>query len=165
LSEKKEIKVTDKRMFTVDGELRDGFEHLDSAAEATASEVAEAAPAAEAPAPEPAAQAPPPPSEATAPEPSAERAPPLEIPGTPPGMGAPSFMDLIGVLTDPILLYLGDAELPDGSTAENLDLARLHIDLLDVLREKTRGNLSAQESAMLDDLLYQLRMRYVRKRD
>ena len=61
-------------------------------------------------------------------------------------------------------LYLGDAELPDGGSAENLDMARLHIDLLDVLRRKTAGNLSVQESATMDDLLYRLRMRYVQKR-
>ena len=43
-------------------------------------------------------------------------------------------------------------------------MARLHIDLLDVLRQKTAGNLTAQESAFLEDLLYRLRVRYVQKR-
>lgn len=158
-SQDNKIKVTDKRMFTVDGELREDFKNLEPKAPEQPAEVAEAPPG-----PEPVAEEPPPPV-APAVEAPGESSPRLEIPGTPPGLGAPTFMDLVGVLTDPILLYLGDAKLPDGSTAENLEMARLHIDLLDVLREKTRGNVSAQESAMLEDLLYQLRMRYVRKQD
>ena len=48
--------------------------------------------------------------------------------------------------------------------AENLEMARLHIDLLEVLRQKTAGNLTAQEAAILEDLIYRLRMRYVQKR-
>jgi hypothetical protein len=43
-------------------------------------------------------------------------------------------------------------------------MARLHIDLLAVLRQKTAGNLTAQEAAFLEDLLYRLRVRYVQKR-
>ncbi len=60
--------------------------------------------------------------------------------------------------------YLGDAALPDGQSVENLEMARLHIDMLDVLRQRTAGNLTADELAVLEDLLYQLRMRYVQKR-
>jgi hypothetical protein len=54
--------------------------------------------------------------------------------------------------------------LPDGKTMENLEMARLHIDLLDVLRQRTAGNLTAEELGELEALLYQLRMRYVQKR-
>ena len=43
-------------------------------------------------------------------------------------------------------------------------MARLHIDLLDVLRQKTAGNLTAQELAVLEDFLYRARVRYVQKR-
>ena len=68
------------------------------------------------------------------------------------------------VLTEPVPFYLGDAALPDGQTMENLEAARLHIDLLDVLRQRTAGNLTAQEQAVLEDLLYRLRVRYVQKR-
>ena len=63
-----------------------------------------------------------------------------------------------------LAIYLGDAKLPDGESAENLDMARLHIDLLEVLKNKTAGNLTAQEHTLLEDLLYQLRLRYVQKR-
>jgi hypothetical protein len=90
-------------------------------------------------------------------------APRLELPGAPAGLG-PTFLDLVGLLTDPVPFYLGDATLPDGQSVENLDAARLHIDLLDVLRQRTAGNLTAQEQAVLEDLLYRLRVRYVQKR-
>lgn len=146
--EDRRIKVTDKRLFTADGELRDEFRgELEAAAEAPF-----------APSPPP----PEPPSPA-APEPAPPR-PPVDLPPLSPGLGASGFYDLLSLLADPIGLYLGDAKLPDGRTVENLDLAQLHIDLLEVLRQKTRGNLTAQESAVLEDLLYRVRVRYVQKR-
>jgi hypothetical protein len=154
-----EIKVTDKRMFTADGRLRE--EIADDAAPPSPTE----------PDPVPAAEVP------TAADPRLEEhgAPPgepfgvapdgprLEIPGTPPGLG-PTFLDLVAVLAEPVSIYLGDVELPDGRTAENLEAARFHIDLLDVLRQRTAGSVSAQERLALDDLLYRMRMRYVQKR-
>lgn len=147
------MKVTDKRMFTPDGRLREEYLELETPAEpvGSATTVAVEAPAVEEPEPPPA-------------EPAAS-APPLEIPtGGPGAYGAPTFFDLVAVLAEPASLYLGDLTLPDGSSAENLEMARLHIDLLAVLRQRTAGNLSAQESAALDDLLYRLRLRYVQKR-
>ena len=153
-----EIKVTDKRMFTPDGRLREEFEGLDSAEPAAEAEPPRAPePAPEAPRAEP--QTPPPPGWE-----SAERGPTLELPGTPPGLGAPSFYDLVAVLAEPASLYLGDVTLPDGASAENLEMARLHIDLIDLLRQRTAGKLSAQEHAFLEDVLYRLRVRYVQKR-
>ncbi len=166
----KDLKVTDKRIFTPEGELRDEFRHLKDQAAPSVERPPEPAPAA---APEP-----PPPQHPRAqttdprgaprdapPAPAAEeRAPRLELPGTPPGFGAPTFFDLVAVLAEPVSLYLGDLQLPDGQSAENLEMARLHIDLLDVLRQKTAGNLGAQESAVLEDVLYRLRLRYVQKR-
>jgi hypothetical protein len=67
------------------------------------------------------------------------------------------------MLAEPVPIYLGDARLPDGQVATNLELARLYIDLLEILRQKTAGNLDAQERAFLEDLLYRLRVRYVQK--
>ncbi len=159
-NEKKEIKVTDKRMFTADGELREEYRSF-LGEKATAETAGEAAPA------------PPfPPDRGPAPEPPREmpaRAEPdaharFDLPATPPELGGPSFFDLVAVLAEPVPIYLGDAVLPDGGDATNLEMARLHIDLLAVLRQKTAGNLTAQEAAFLEDLLYRLRVRYVQKR-
>jgi hypothetical protein len=150
----KEIKVTDKRMFTPDGELRE--EYRDLLEKATAE-----------PEPAPPQESPPPPAEPAGAGPAArpaaeDAAARLGFPDTPPGMG-PSFFDLAAMLAEPAALYMGDVPLPNGQTAEDLEMARMHIDLLDVLRQKTLGNLTAQESAFLEDLLYRLRVRYVQK--
>ncbi len=146
----KDIKVTDKRMFTPDGRLREEYqeEYQDIADE----------PEASAPVPEPAPSEPPPPPAAPGPGPR------LEIPDVGPALGAPSFLDLVAMLAEPVSIYLGDLPLPDGQSAENLEMARLHIDLLALLRQKTAGNLTAQELGFLEDLLYRLRLRYVQKR-
>lgn len=156
-----DIKVTDKRMFTPDGRLREEYE-------------GEVSPAAEEAAPEPPEPAPPPARSTAAPPPEpilaedsgmdSGRGPSLELPGTPSAFGAPSFFDLVGALAEPASIYLGDVPLPDGGSAENLEAARFHIDLLDLLRKRTAGNLSAQEHAVLEDVLYRLRVRYVQKR-
>ena len=160
----KEIKVTDKRMFTAEGKLRDEYSFLEDA------EAAQRWPSEPPEPPEPSPAREPPPRQVTTAEPQswAQEEPEsharLEIPGTPPGLGGPSFFDLVAMLAEPAAIYLGDAVLPDGRSAENLEMARLHIDLLDVLRQKTAANLSSQESAFLEDLLYRLRVRYVQKR-
>ena len=159
----KEIKVTDRRMFTAEGELREEFRDLEAAAPAGAPEI----PPAPAPEPPPATSPREVPSEppAGAAHPAAEeRAPRLEIPAGASALPGPAFFDLVALLAEPIALYLGDAQLPDGQSVENLEMARLHIDLLDVLRQKTAGNLTAQELRFLEDLLYRSRLRYVQKR-
>jgi hypothetical protein len=162
----KDIKVTDKRIFTSEGELKDEFRFLEDAAAGPApgSQPAAAPPPAEPPQPSGAGHAPSREQPPAPPQPEPEPGPRLELPGTPPGFGAPAFYDLVAILAEPVAIYLGDAELPDGQTHENLEMARLHIDLLDVLRQKTAGNLMAQESAVLEDVLYRLRLRYVQKR-
>lgn len=141
------MKVTDKRMFTPEGELREEYRFIEE--KSTEPE----------PAPEPPAVS----SPAAAPEPPAAAADPrLELPGSP--LGGPSFYDLVSILAEPAAVYLGEAELPDGQSMENLEMARVYIDVLDVLRHKTAGNLTVQEKAFLEDLLYRLRVRYVQKR-
>jgi hypothetical protein len=167
-NEKKEIKVNDKRMFTPDGVLKEEYRFLD--------EKSTTPPAPTEPEP---AVAPPPPAAPRQPEgwpPEGASgyeegmlgmpggSPPLDLPGTSPEMGGPSFYDLVAMMAEPVPIYLGDAQLPDGQVATDLEMARLHIDLLDVLRQKTAGNLTAQERAFLEDLLYRLRVRYVQKR-
>lgn len=156
-NEKKELKVTDKRMFTPEGELKEEYRFLHEKSTSEAAPEPPPAAAAPAPAPEPARHAP---------EPSYEPAgAPLELPDDSVGLdGGPSFYDLVAMIAEPVPIYLGDARLPDGQSAANLEMARLYIDLLEILRQKTAGNLSAQERAFLEDLLYRLRVRYVQKR-
>ncbi len=179
------LKVTDRRMFTADGELREEYQKRqeDSVKEhRPASQPGESRPSrpGESRPSQPGASQPPlvqPP--APGPEKSgqiAPAAPPPSAPATnqPPGMqraearpdadepGAPGFLDLIGLLAEPASIYLREASGADPQTAvQSLELARLHIDLLIVLQDKTRGNLSASEAAMLEDVVYQLRSGYV----
>lgn len=74
-------------------------------------------------------------------------------------------MDLfVSGLVMEALIALG--EMPHPATrkqATNLAQAKYLIDLLGVLEEKTRGNLSVDEDRLLKDALYQLRMRYLTK--
>ncbi|MBI3581643.1 MAG: DUF1844 domain-containing protein [Nitrospinae bacterium] len=48
-----------------------------------------------------------------------------------------------------------------GAVPQNLDIARQSIDILGMLRDKTKGNLDADEERLLESALYELRMRYV----
>ncbi len=62
------------------------------------------------------------------------------------------------------LVMLG--EQPDPLTGEqqvHLEAARETIDILMLLRQKTRGNLSAEESNLLDRMIYELQMKYSQK--
>lgn len=145
----KTIKVTDKRMFTPDGALREEYRFLAEATSVPAASAVVEPVAPEAPA-------------AAEPVVPLDPSPVLELPST--GQPGPSFYDLLQALAEPIPFYLGDAPMPDGASGENLEAARFYIDLLDVLRQKTAGNLSAQEASVLADLVYRLRVRYVQKR-
>lgn len=166
--QKSELRVTDKRMFTPSGELREGYRDLDEPERPSAPTEAVASDEAEPPTPPEAsdsANGGPESGTSTRQTPeSPGRGTPLELPETPDSIGQPSFLDLLATLAEPVTIYLGDVELPDGKSAQDLRLARFYIDLLVVLRDKTQGNLSAQESAVLEDLVYRLQMRYVQKR-
>jgi hypothetical protein len=60
------------------------------------------------------------------------------------------------------LLHLGEIENPnDGASQKDLPLAKHTIDILVMLEEKTRGNLSTGEERLMESLLYDLRLRYV----
>ena len=61
------------------------------------------------------------------------------------------------------LIAVGEIQNPvDGKRARDLEAAKFSIDMLQVLDDKTKGNLTDDESKMLQDALYDLRMRYVR---
>jgi hypothetical protein len=60
------------------------------------------------------------------------------------------------------LMHLGQAPHPEtGSVEKTLPLARQTVDLLAMLEEKTKGNLSGDEERLLTQILFDLRMRYV----
>jgi hypothetical protein len=62
--------------------------------------------------------------------------------------------------------FVGLGAIPDpntGTVEKNLPLVKQTIDLLGMLRDKTRNNLSQEEETLFDHLLYDLRMSYVRE--
>lgn len=72
------------------------------------------------------------------------------------------FATFILSLSHGALVHLGDAPDPSGGGAQAEPLlAKQTIDLLAVLQEKTAGNLTGEEERLLDQVLYDLRMRYV----
>ncbi|MBZ4398737.1 DUF1844 domain-containing protein [Myxococcus sp. MISCRS1] len=72
------------------------------------------------------------------------------------------FTTFIMGLGTAVLIYLGDAPNPEtGQTTKDLPLARQNLDLLSMLRLKTRGNLTAEEEKLFDGLLADLRLRFV----
>jgi len=74
-----------------------------------------------------------------------------------------SFPLFITTLATQALIHLGEAKNPiTGRVEKNLDQARFTIDTLQIIEEKTRGNLTEQESRLLKNILYDLQMRYVR---
>lgn len=76
-----------------------------------------------------------------------------------------NFSSFILSLGSSALFHFG--EIPDpvsGAQQRNLDLARQSIDILVILRDKTTGNLSENESRLLESLLHDLQMRYVQER-
>ena len=61
------------------------------------------------------------------------------------------------------LVYMGAAKLPGAEQVEvNLPLAKLTIDTLDMLKVKTEGNRTVDETSLLDDVLYQLHLSFVK---
>jgi len=72
------------------------------------------------------------------------------------------FSTFLLSLSTSALLHLG--EIPDPQTekiSKNLDLARHTIDIIDMLKQKTKGNLTEDEARLIEGMLYDLRMRYV----
>jgi hypothetical protein len=72
------------------------------------------------------------------------------------------FATLVLSLGSSAVMYLGESDEPEGKKpARNLAMAKHAIDLLTVLEEKTKGNLSSEEGQILESLLFDLRLRYV----
>lgn len=76
--------------------------------------------------------------------------------------GEINFAAFLMSLSTEALVHLG--EMPDPSSGEqrrDLAMAQQMIDILGMLRDKTRGNLDHDEQALLDAVLFDLRMKYV----
>lgn len=132
------FRVIDRRPFTAEGELRK---------EVVEEEEREAK--------REAAQHPPtPPAEAAKP---AAAVPPAEAPKR-----SPAFENLIRMLGSNAAMVLGAyADPRTGEPVIDPESAREFIDMLDALREKTKGNLAPDEDSMLLDLLGKLKMTYL----
>ena len=128
-----------------DDEQRRGFQVKDRR---RFSETGEARPsAAEEPAPAPEAG------------PQATASPPREQPAPDEPVTFSTFV--LGLSTQ-ALLHLGEIPNPVSRAIErDLVAAKQVIDILGILREKTRNNLESAEESLLDSMLYDLRMRYV----
>jgi len=134
--------ISDKRLFTKEGARRPAE--------------------AESPRETPAAPPPPPPRREAphAEEPQRQR----PEPGTAPRRDLPpaDLATLVNMLTTNAMVFLGQIPAPGSQQyMRNLPQAQHMIDLLMVLREKTRGNLTHEEEQMLQELLPQLQMAYV----
>lgn len=130
--EKEGFRVQDRRIFTPEGERRPGSEETRPQPE-------------EAPRRESARETRP-----RQPPPSREPLPEID------------FVTFLLSLGSQALVHLGD--IPDPATRKkekNLELAKQTIDLLEILRQKTGGNLTPEEDDVLQNLLADLRMRYV----
>src|SRR5216683_3133544 len=65
-------------------------------------------------------------------------------------------------LASTTLIHLGESSHPEGGKPErNLVLARQSLDLLSLIREKTRGNLTAEEERFFENVLADLRFRFI----
>ena len=75
-----------------------------------------------------------------------------------------SFASFIFSLSSAAFVNLGAIADPNTGKAEkNLALAKQTVDILGMLRDKTRNNLTQEEEILFDHLLYDLRMSYVRE--
>ena len=74
------------------------------------------------------------------------------------------FSTFIMSLTSSAFYHLGDIADPEtGKTETNLPAVHQTIDMLTMLRGKTQGNLNEEENKLLEQLIYELQMKYVAK--
>lgn len=88
-------------------------------------------------------------------EQEAEEQPWIELPPV-------NFENFVLGLRNTALIHLGFRDPETGKLIQNLPLARHTIDTLGMIEEKTRGNLTAPEANLLENILYESRMSYLR---
>jgi len=167
---KSEFTVTDKRKFTYEGERRD-----DAPSEEKTTPPQPAPPAAEAaPAPPPPQaegkehpEAPPPPTEQEqeagkdAYDESRKKFAPSPLSGRPSQDVEMTFERLVSSLYMSGAMALGGMQDESGKTMVDIMGARQTVDMLAVIAEKTKGNLTSTEENLLQSCLFDLRMAYV----
>jgi hypothetical protein len=72
-----------------------------------------------------------------------------------------SFTTLVQSIVTQVLFYLGELTSRGTEPSLNLDMAKHNIDMLGIIEQKTKGNLTEEEQRLLDSALYETRMRYV----
>jgi hypothetical protein len=85
--------------------------------------------------------------------------------GDRPCMPKPTFSTFVLSLASSALVQLG--EVPDPSTGEKSEdhvMAKHTIDILSILQDKIKNGLDAEETRLLEGLLYELRMKFVMKK-
>jgi hypothetical protein len=167
--------VTDRRKFTMDGELRPDAdpsperEERASTPPEPATSAAQPQPAASSPEATPEQEPPPPPTAEEndqarrAYEMTADRLD-TAIRSANPGMDHPpamSFEQLVQSVYMTAMMQLGAATHEGQQPQVDILGARQSVDMLGVLEEKTKGNLTPEESRLLDSALFELRMAFL----
>ena len=150
----KELKVTDKRIFTPEGDIREEFKREISPAEPQTARTPEPAPA-PAPPPEPAPERP------QARAPGEERRRTIADKASNPNTAFTNFIEpliaqaymSLGLLRNP---YQPQAKIDTGA-------ARQMIEILTLLKDKTKGNLDPDEADFLDTHLGELKLAFVQR--
>jgi hypothetical protein len=146
------FKVTDRRLFNADGTLREDV-------------LIEEAPPAQTPEPQPALSSGPAPSQqpfATATATELQPEPPEPEDAEP---ERTMFNEFLMGIASSAFIYLGLVEHPaTGRRQVDMTAAKESIDMLVMLREKTKGNLTRGEEKFFEDLLSDLKMQYVSMR-
>ena len=110
--------------------------------------------------------------EFAAPPPPVREEPAADPPVTPQAEGDASrrppsvdFASFVMMLTNNVMVFLGQVPNPvSGQSQVDLEQAQHTIDVIMMLREKTRGNLTDEENRFLEELLPQLQMAFVQAR-
>jgi hypothetical protein len=82
-----------------------------------------------------------------------------ELPREPGDLPPIDFSTFVVSLRTSALMHLGGG--PEGERGIDLALARQEIDLLGILEDQTRGNLTGDEERLLSHILFELRTRYL----
>ena len=106
-----------------------------------------------------------PPSGGQAQEAQAEKPPQTDQSEEQPQLPEINFPTFVVSLNASALLHLGAIEDPTtGQKSKNLPMAKQTIDILSMLEQKTAGNLTDEEKNLLKNILYDLRLMYVKEK-